>query len=88
MVGYAMEQRSSVDDDIALLQRMIDGPDVDLADFVSERPYLRSADDAREHLAGLIVGLEDVRAGRVVPHAQVVRDALERRRRGQTQAAE
>ncbi len=88
MVYRDMARQSDIDRDIVALREMIDGSDAGLADYMAGRPYLRSAGEAREDLAGLIVGLEDVKAGRVVPHAQIVADVAERRRRDRTQAAE
>lgn len=87
MVHGNMDRQSGVDADIAALRLMIDGPDAGLTVFMAERPYLRAADEARDDLARLIVGLEDVRAGRVVDHAQVLADTEGRRRRYGTQAA-
>ena len=83
-----MDRQSGVDADIAALRAMIDGSDAGLASFIADRPYLRTADEARDDLARLIVGLEDVRAGRVVPHAQILADVESRRRPYGTQAAE
>ena len=79
---------NSIEDDITALQAMIDGPDMGLSAYLAERPYLGSFKNVRDDLASIIVGLEDVRAGRVVPHAQIVRDMEERRRGHRTIAAE
>lgn len=88
MVQDVMDRQSGVDADIAALRAMIDGPDAGLAAFLADRPYLRTAHEARDDLARLIVGLEDVRAGRVVSHAQILADVEARKRRYGTQAAE
>uniref|UniRef100_UPI0035C9F4CF hypothetical protein n=1 Tax=uncultured Sphingomonas sp. TaxID=158754 RepID=UPI0035C9F4CF len=73
--------------DIAMLQTMIEGPDAGLAVYLVDHPYLATAQDARDDLGKLIASLEEVRAGRVVPHADIVKD-MEARRRARIQAAE
>ena len=83
-----METKGDIDRDIAMLREMIDGPDAGSAAFLAERPYPRTMRDARADLASLIEELEDARAGRVVPHARIIEDAEERRRRHRIQAAE
>jgi hypothetical protein len=83
-----MDRQSGVAFDIAALQAMIDGPDAGLAAFVTDRLYLRTADVARDDLARIAAGLEELRAGRVVAHAQLLADVEARRQRYGTQAAE
>jgi hypothetical protein len=83
-----MKTVSAVDDDIATLRALIDGPDAGLDAFLAARPYLHTPDEARDDLARLIVGLDDVRAGRVVSHAQIQDDLAARRHGHGMQAAE
>jgi hypothetical protein len=82
------EDPHSVAADIAWVDEHLAAPDGGLERLQSEFPFLRSAADARRFLEGIRSGLEDVAAGRVVPHEVVVRDMEERRRRYRPSAAE
>ncbi len=82
------EDHDSVAADIAWVDEHLAAPDAGLERLRSEFPFLRSAADARRLLEGIRAGLEDVAAGRVVPHEMVVRDMEERRRRHRQSAAE
>lgn len=82
-----MEDATGIASDIVILRGLIDGPDAGLASYMAERPYLANVQAARQDLARLIAGLDDVRVGRIVAHADIVAD-MEARRRHRTQAAE
>ena len=83
-----MSSARRIQDDIAAVQAMIDGADTGLADYISERPYLNTAQDARNDLTTLLERLEQARTGQTVAHAQVLEDVEARRRSGRMQAAE
>ncbi|MBX9857967.1 MAG: hypothetical protein K2Y20_00060 [Sphingomonas sp.] len=83
-----MSKTSTTEANIAAIRALIDGPDSGLADIMAEHPWLGSVEDARDDLRGILEGLEDVRAGRVVDHAEVVRQVNERSARYRSQAAE
>lgn len=83
-----MADGSSLDADIGALRTMISGPDTGLTAFLADRSYLHSPDEARDDLARLIIALEGVAAGRVVPQAQIRDDLAARCHRHGTQAAE
>ncbi len=82
------EKTSSLDADIQTFARWLAAPDLGRSEWREELDFLSTDDDAREYLEGIKLSLEDLREGRVVPHAQVVRDIEERHRRYSADAAE
>ena len=74
--------------DIAAIDRWLSDPDAPLGELREQFPFLRSDTHARRFLAEIREGLEDVAAGRVVSHEQVMRDVEERRRGRRPSAAE
>ena len=74
--------------DIAGIDRWLSDPDAPLDALREQLPFLRSDAQARRFLTEIREGLEDVAAGRVVPHEEVMRDVEERRRRYRPSAAE
>jgi hypothetical protein len=74
--------------DIAGIERWLDDPEVSVAELMAELPFLRTKAEAKEFLASIRAGLDDIRHGRTVPHEQVVREMEERRRRYRASAAE
>lgn len=82
-----MAASNDIDSDIAILRGIMDGPDAGLATYLTRHPDLATVEAAREDLAEIIAGLEDVRGGRVVSHAEILKD-MEARRRPRIQAAE
>ena len=85
--GMADDQRS-VADDIAWIDEQLADPEASFDALRADFPFLNSAAQARGFLEKIRVGLEDLAAGRVVPHEVVERDAEERRRRYRPSAAE
>jgi hypothetical protein len=82
------EDDEGVAGDLAWVDEHLAAPDSGLDRLRGEFPFLQSAADARRFLEGIRAGLEDVAAGRVVPHEVVVRDMEERRLRYRSSAAE
>lgn len=82
------EEERTVGDDIAWIDEQLADPKASFEDLRAELPFLRSAAHARRFLEEIREGLEDVAAGRVVPHEVVARDVEERRRRYSSDAAE
>lgn len=74
--------------DVAELQRWLDDPEAPIVELMALLPFLKTEAGAQSYLKGIREGLADIRAGRTVPHEQVVREAEERRRRWQQSAAE
>jgi hypothetical protein len=74
--------------DVAEIDRWLNDPEAPIDELMAQFPFLRTESEARRFLEEVKVGLEDVRAGRVVPHEQVARDVAERRRRYRSSAAE
>lgn len=70
------------------LQPWLDDPARPLADLMAQLPFLTDEAHARRFLDELQEGLDDVAAGRTVPHEDVVRDMEERRRLRHADAAE
>ncbi|HEX8382593.1 MAG TPA: hypothetical protein VF592_04365 [Sphingomonas sp.] len=82
-----MAEQSGLEADIALFTGLLNGPDKGLAEFMANQPNFRTPDDGRRLVADILVGLEDVDAGRTVPHAEIVRDMEERQRQYRMRAA-
>jgi len=82
------EKDPSVASDIAWIDDQLADPDASFDALRADFPFLRSAAEARRFLEDIKEGLEDVAAGRVVPHEQVVRESEARRRRFRSSAAE
>lgn len=74
--------------DVGDIRRWIDDPEAPLGELIALLPFLGSEAGARRYLDGVREGLEAARAGRVVSHEQVLRDAAERRLRYRPSAAE
>ena len=74
--------------DVAAINRWLIDSDAPLDALREQFPFLHSDEEARTFLAEIRQGLEDIEAGRVVPHEQVVRDMEARRRRSRPNAAE
>jgi len=83
-----MSEDSGTPLDVAGIERWLDNPDVSVAEIMADLPFLRTESEAKDFLASIRSGLDDIRLGRAVPHEQVVRDMEERRRRYRTSAAE
>ena len=73
--------------DIAEIDRWLGDPNAPLEDLMAQFPFLATKAQARRFLEEVKVGLEDVRAGRVVSHEQIARDIAERRRQSRSRAA-
>lgn len=73
--------------DVADLQPWLAG-ERSLSELTTHYPFLRTEDQAQRFLASVAEGLADVRAGRTVPHEQILRDVEDRRRRFGLSAAE
>ena len=82
------ERDQSIAADIAWIDQQLADPAATFDELRAELTFLRSPEQARRYLEGIRRGLEDVAAGRVVPHEQVVREMEERRRRRRPSAAE
>lgn len=74
--------------DLAQIDRWLNDPQAPLHELREQFPFLRSDAQARRFLADLREGLEDIAAGRVVSHEEVMRDVEKRRRRYRPSAAE
>jgi len=83
-----MADSPSVADDIAQIDRWLASSDAGFGELRGDLDFLCSPEQTRRYLLGLREGLEAVRDGRVVPHAQIVSDMQERHRRHRPHAAE
>jgi hypothetical protein len=81
-------REKSIAADIAWIDQQLADPEASFDELRAELTFLRSPAQARRYLEGIREGLEDVAAGRVVPHEEVVREMEERRRRRRPSAAE
>lgn len=77
-----------IEADIAQIDRWLAQPDCGFAELRGDVEFLGSVGDTRDFLIDLREGLEAARDGRVVTHAQIEKDAAERRRRYGPHAAE
>ncbi len=61
--------------DVTEIDRWLSDPDAPLDELRQRLPFLHSDEQARRFLEELRAGLEDVAAGRVFSHEEVMRDA-------------